>query len=109
LPKIGCSYHCSGCGSHFSSLEAFDLHRTGSFQESTRACWGEECEGKLVPKTEHGICKLGGHDERWQGVVIWQSARWVGHHPRGRSARAAASETAATPVSDPRAGKAVAA
>jgi hypothetical protein len=24
-----CQYHCRGCDSHFSSLQAFDLHRVG--------------------------------------------------------------------------------
>ena len=33
---------CRGCGLTFTSLSAFDLHRTGSFQLRTRWCLTEQ-------------------------------------------------------------------
>ncbi len=33
---------CRNCGKTFISLEAFDAHRTGSFQQKTRRCLTEQ-------------------------------------------------------------------
>ena len=33
-----CAYHCRACGSHFTSLRAFDAHRSGLDE---RQCWAE--------------------------------------------------------------------
>ena len=33
---------CGGCQKTFSTVEAFDLHRTGSFSKRTRHCLSEE-------------------------------------------------------------------
>jgi hypothetical protein len=62
-----CQYHCSGCGCHFISLRAFDLHRFGSWEE--RGCWGED-ESRLAIAREDGICEL---DEPTRiGVTLWR-------------------------------------
>jgi hypothetical protein len=34
--------HCSACKHTFTSDTAFDLHRTGNFQQSTRCCLTED-------------------------------------------------------------------
>ena len=60
-----CSYHCGGCHSHFSSLEAFDIHRTSS------ECWGgSDREADLRPATEDGICDM--YAETRTGVTIYE-------------------------------------
>jgi hypothetical protein len=40
-PAMPKSY-CSGCGRTFTSLSAFDLHRTGKFQRKMRRCLTEQ-------------------------------------------------------------------
>ena len=46
-----CSHHCRACGSCFTSLRAFDLHRAGPM--SDRRC---ELGAQLIERTES--CKL---------------------------------------------------
>jgi hypothetical protein len=68
-----CKDHCAGCGCHFTSLAAFDLHRTGSFQK-VRRC---RPPGSIVRKSEpalvvaepHGSCEM--YAVREVDVEIW--------------------------------------
>lgn len=69
-----CQYHCSGCGCHFTSLQAFDDHRTGDWSE--RACWGEDAEERLEIVREDGICDLWSDPPRI-GVCLWRRKRAV--------------------------------
>jgi len=63
-----CSNHCSACGSHFTSLAAFDAHRYGSHQDGRR-CWNPEEELPLVIQTEIGVCDITA--ETLEPVTIW--------------------------------------
>lgn len=55
---IGCINHCAGCGSHFSSVAAFDAHRFGD-HATARYCEEPLDVASLAPKTAAGICKIG--------------------------------------------------
>src|SRR5437762_1050652 len=39
--RLTCTYHCSGCDSHFHSLAAFDAHRKGD-HSTPDSRWCEE-------------------------------------------------------------------
>jgi hypothetical protein len=82
-----CIYHCSGCGSHFRSLQAFDAHRSGRADE--RMCWAESNEqaAQLVSATDHGICDQTGHIHK--RVTIWRDPKGMSD-VRARFARRAA-------------------
>ena len=79
-PQFGCgkcvarwggqsTSHCSGCHRTFSSLSAFDKHRTGSHPEEKRAC--------LDPNAA-GLALLGRRYECWgfegDGNDFWNEA-----------------------------------
>jgi len=78
-----CTYHCSECGSHFSSLAAFDSHRQGEFGEGKfgdgRFC--EEPEDvldstgnlRLTPLSVEGECRLARPPK--VGVTVWTDAK----------------------------------
>lgn len=78
-----CTDHCSSCGSHFHSTEAFDSHREGDY-ETGRYCvepedvTRETKDGRVVPALEvareDGRCDIGGGGARI-GVRIWRRAR----------------------------------
>lgn len=51
-----CRYHCRECGRHFSSLNAFDVHRVGPW--SARQC--AEPDRRFV--LTGGVCRLTGPD-----------------------------------------------
>lgn len=84
-----CQHHCSGCGSHFTSLEAFDDHRVGDFAAG-KVCWGEGSEDRLEIVREDGICDIG-HSPPRIAVRLWR------HHP---GYRAEASVSPYFPASD---------
>ena len=88
-----CTYHCSPCGRHFHSLEAFDLHH-----ERDHTGWphcldpldllDRDGKARLVALTEAGECRV--HSETKRGVTIWTSARsadavarWRAKAPQG--------------------------
>lgn len=88
-----CTYHCSACGLHFHSLEAFDAHRGGGYR-SNDADAGRRCEhpldldGRLVPLTVDGECGM--HDDGSglglsRRITIWTSGR--SEHPEARRRR----------------------
>jgi hypothetical protein len=69
--------HCRACGSHFTSLEAFDAHRTGSHAENTRVCLDPATVTGTSAMTEVvGACRIAnGRDHQHHHVSIWQLAR----------------------------------
>ena len=69
---VTCRFHCGGCERHFSSEEAFELHRAGSFQKGTRHCRAPETVGKLVAKSEDGRCDIG-YSHAVAGITVWQT------------------------------------
>jgi hypothetical protein len=77
--RVTCVYHCcaqGGCGRHFASEEAWELHRKPN-GDGTRHCVDpNEVEGKtprtrLAPKDTDGICLLAGYEVH--GVTVWQT------------------------------------
>jgi hypothetical protein len=58
-----CRYHCRNCGSHFSSLESFDVHRDGPM--SDRRC--EFPENDLVEL--QGVCKISEFDDETSAPI----------------------------------------
>jgi hypothetical protein len=81
MNAVSCTSHCSACGSHFSSIEAFDAHRVGSFSaddpESARQCEhpldaNERTGGeRFVALSDAGACRA---YEARQGVIVWTLA-----------------------------------
>lgn len=63
-----CQNHCSACGSHFTSVTAFDAHRHGPF-DGDRICWPEH-DLPLRPATEDGACDLTATFH--EGITIWE-------------------------------------
>ena len=73
MPKT-CTYHCRGwpfrgCNSHFSSLQAFDMHRQGPY-DSERVC-KDPAEAGLEPWTHTGRCDHARPKSR-RAVTIWR-------------------------------------
>jgi hypothetical protein len=72
-----CSYHCSPCGRHFHSLEAFDIHH-GRDETGWPICLDpadlEDRDGRprLYALTTDGVCDV---RERLEGVTVWGRAR----------------------------------
>jgi hypothetical protein len=62
-----CRHHCSECDRHFSSLDAFDSHRTGSYDAPAGSLEGRRCvspeyiEGESFEEIP-GICKMRGSE-----------------------------------------------
>jgi hypothetical protein len=55
-----CHYHCRSCGGHFTSLRAFDSHRSGPW--SDRRCSYPDDSGLV--EIEGGVCYLSDADEQ---------------------------------------------
>jgi hypothetical protein len=68
--RVCCVLHCTGCGRHFVSLEAFDLHRRGFTCSDPNDVEGKTARTRLVPKDTDGICALAGYEVH--GVTVWQ-------------------------------------
>lgn len=72
-----CRYHCSSCGTHFTSLEAFDAHRhheIGVHPKGWRGVLSTRC---LAPEdvgltAESGECRLG--PRVLKGEPLWHDA-----------------------------------
>lgn len=86
---ITCTYHCSACGSHFHSLEAFDSHRSGDYA-SNDPNLGRHCDdpadrldasgnARLVVLTDDGECRM--YADVQTGVAIWTTTRQRGTRP----------------------------
>jgi len=79
---VTCTNHCSACGRHFHSVEAFDIHRTGDYRssdpETRRRCLDpmdlEDRDGRprLEWLTLEGECRIGSPPSF--GVTIWTTA-----------------------------------
>lgn len=65
-----CQFCCDGCGSHFSSLRAFDAHRVGS--SSDRRCLNPKDDERFTPVALNARCEMGARAER--GVTVWTLA-----------------------------------
>jgi hypothetical protein len=81
-----CSHHCSACCSHFTSLRAFDAHRSGP-HDGERVCWDPDVELPLRIRSEDALCDI--TDETRTGVMLWE------HGPSADRARAVFSLRAA--------------
>jgi hypothetical protein len=76
--RTNCTYHCSPCGRHFHSLNAFDAHH-----EHDETGWPicldpldlEDRDGKprLVALTHDGACRMYADAEQY-GVTVWTTA-----------------------------------
>jgi hypothetical protein len=73
MPKTTtCTYHCSACGAHIHSLEAFDAHRQGDYAPSDPET-GRHCahpldiDGRLAPLTV--LAHSEGGTDRARGVM----------------------------------------
>ncbi len=80
VPDRTCRYHCTSCGEHFTSLEAFDHHRAGSFGRNRRYCKSPDSarseKGRVVlqAQTRAGVCRLGDPDHALLSVTLWEAA-----------------------------------
>lgn len=61
-----CRYHCRGCGGHFTSLEAFDLHRDGPYD-------ARECAYPVDLAEHEGVCATVSPTR--SGVTVYSSPR----------------------------------
>lgn len=70
-----CKNHCSQCGTHFTSVAAFDLHRGGSFEKGRRCRRPDSIVrgGKqaLVVVEPHGSCEMYAPRLVEKDVEIW--------------------------------------
>ena len=68
---VTCTYHCSNCDSHFSSLVAFDFHRRGDYSgPDSRYCEEPMDLPRLVALSERGRCDLQ-RPLRTSPVAVW--------------------------------------
>jgi hypothetical protein len=74
VSTVFCRYHCVACGSHFASLEAFDLHRDGDHAGKRYCLVPDDCE-RLAVASSAGVCRLTNPPAELKGVVIYTSAR----------------------------------
>jgi hypothetical protein len=68
-----CKDHCPNCGSHFSSVGAFDAHRAGDHQAGTRHCLDPYDADRLAAKDTMGVCDIY-PDRVKRGVIVWTLA-----------------------------------
>ena len=61
-----CTYHCRPCGSHFTSVRAFDAHRRGPMDD--RRC--ELPDTGLVERS--GVCGLANPDMHLLNVAVYE-------------------------------------
>ena len=87
--RVLCSCHCAACGTHFSSLRAFELHRNGDFATG-RYCIEPLDDDRFAPKDERGACKLGQGEK--SPVIVWTLRASLARSPwrAGRELRRAA-------------------
>jgi hypothetical protein len=68
-----CSYHCRSCGSHFTSLAAFDAHKP---RNEGKCLWPDKPE--LIEHT--GTCKIADPEQVAKRVTLYE-------HPDAARAR----------------------
>lgn len=72
---VTCRYHCTTCGSHFSSLSAFDGHREGD--ADSRHCIDPDDavtrngSSRLEVKTQTGRCNLARPGESAEPITVY--------------------------------------
>ena len=90
---IYCHFHCRACGSHFTSLEAFDAHRTGSHADNSRTCLDPATVSNASGMLEVlGVCRIAtGRDRPLGRVSVWVLER----HQNPALARETCAEAAA--------------
>jgi hypothetical protein len=71
---VTCTFHCAACGSHFHSLEGFDLHRSGDHAAGRFCLDPDDCE-RLVVATTDGVCRLVLGVDELSPVTIYRSRR----------------------------------
>ena len=76
-----CTYHCAACGAHFTSLEAFDLHRDGDHAVK-RYCLDPDEVPRLAVATTEGFCRLAKPGQELPDVVLYRSRRHADDHER---------------------------
>ncbi|MDQ2760342.1 MAG: hypothetical protein M3Y17_07875 [Actinomycetota bacterium] len=71
----GCSYHCGTCGSHFTSLAAFDLHRAGDYGAGTRHCLDPD-DVIALRAVDGGMCapSVAWNEPPRRGVIVYEYA-----------------------------------
>ena len=71
MRRVVCRFHCSGCRSHFSSLNAFEVHRAGDHGAGRH--WLEPLDdGRFTELTENGLCAMYAVEQ--VGIVVWTLA-----------------------------------
>ena len=88
--RVTCRCHCGSCTRHFTSLEAFDLHRAGE-HSGRRVCVSPFDESRLASASEAAYCTISGeHDDgkplTLDPVTVWVSSRQIGPEQRARFA-----------------------
>ena len=81
-----CTHHCRGCDQHFTSLQAFDAHRTGPMD--ARECLSAVGAG-LVARSG-GVCVVSDPDVPQTGQTIFEhrAATQIREHHQAVSKRA---------------------
>lgn len=94
VKRVTCRYHCSGCRSHFSSLNAFEAHRFGD-HATGRDCDEPADDDRFAAVAENGLCSM--YSQPRVGVAVWTLAEDLARarERSGGSERAAATPTEA--------------
>jgi hypothetical protein len=74
---VYCRFCCRACGSHFTSLEAFDAHRVGSHAANTRTCVDPAIVATASRMLEvFGTCRIAnGRDHPRRRISVWMLER----------------------------------
>lgn len=82
MRRVTCRFHCGGCGGHFSSLNAFDVHRVGDHGAGDRYCLEPLDDRRFAKLSENGVCTM--YAVERVNVAVWTLAADL-HRARGRS------------------------
>jgi hypothetical protein len=78
-----CSHHCSACGTCFTSLRAFDLHRAGAMDDRRCDLAGVE----LVERA--GTCKVANSELPVRDVTVYERKDAADYRERMKAAHRA--------------------
>jgi hypothetical protein len=67
-----CRWHCRSCGSHFTSLEAFDHHHEGSGSTLVPCVFPDDAP---LVETTGGTCAIADPDRLDTDVVVYTTER----------------------------------
>jgi hypothetical protein len=63
---LHCRNHCRACGSHFTSVRAFDAHRVGPMSD-------RRCEfGPDLIEIPGGVCRIGDPEAPRSGILLYE-------------------------------------